>query len=374
MFHVCKLVHADLSEYNILYHIPSLSTPRDATTTSEAASEDPSTHTTSTSGEETRLGELWIIDVSQSVEHDHPSAFDFLRNDVKNVEDFFARKGISTLGLRRTFEFVTREKVTQPRGEGAGEESDEEALKRWIEEREAQGAEADADEDTNGQEDGNREGGDGEEDGGERKERRDEEHEDAVFMKSYIPRNLNEVYDPERDVEKVARGEAKNLIYADTIGVIAPAGEDTGEKKKGVKLEGGETSESEEEGDAGDESGSDGEEGEEGEKGFVERKPKGHKFEDKDAKKASFSGLSLFRMCALTTLTAGAEEGSEGGGQREEEKQDAEGREEETDEKVSEVGLICPAHPTSTTCIIYLASIGSTIGPTARTRSYQHHA
>ncbi|KAJ4001082.1 RIO domain-containing protein [Lentinula boryana] len=39
MFHQCKLAHADLSEYNILFH----------------------------------EGHLWIIDVSQSVEHDHPS-------------------------------------------------------------------------------------------------------------------------------------------------------------------------------------------------------------------------------------------------------------------------------------------------------------
>ena len=37
----------------------------------------------------------------------------------------------------------------------------------------------------------------------------DADHEDAVFMQSYIPRNLNEVYDPERDAERVGRGEGE---------------------------------------------------------------------------------------------------------------------------------------------------------------------
>ncbi|KAJ3550698.1 hypothetical protein NMY22_g298 [Coprinellus aureogranulatus] len=277
MFHVCKLVHADLSEYNILYHTPSSAT--DSASTSTTAVDASQDIRESAPSENAPTGELWIIDVSQSVEHDHPSAFDFLRNDVKNVEDFFARKGVSTLGLRRTFEFVTREKVTQPRHDGGQEESDEEALDRWISERESQGADADGEEANEGKVGELAE---------EEKRVKDEEHEDAIFMKSYIPRNLNEVYDPERDVEKVARGEAKNLIYADTIGVVAPAGasEGTSETKGGVKVEDeghaeseGDNSESE-----GDE-GSEDEEGEEGEKGFVEKKPRGHKFEDKEAKK-----------------------------------------------------------------------------------------
>jgi len=51
----CNLVHGDLSEYNMLYH----------------------------------EGKLYIIDVSQSVELDHPHALDFLRMDCKNVNDFF---------------------------------------------------------------------------------------------------------------------------------------------------------------------------------------------------------------------------------------------------------------------------------------------
>lgn len=59
----CRLVHADLSEYNILYH----------------------------------KGELYIIDVSQSVEHDHPHALEFLRSDCLNITDFFGKRGVPTM-------------------------------------------------------------------------------------------------------------------------------------------------------------------------------------------------------------------------------------------------------------------------------------
>lgn len=63
MYQQCRLVHADLSEYNLLYH----------------------------------EGRLWIIDVSQSVDLDHPRCFDFLREDLLHVNSFFARKGAQAL-------------------------------------------------------------------------------------------------------------------------------------------------------------------------------------------------------------------------------------------------------------------------------------
>ena len=64
MYHRCKLVHGDLSEYNLLYHD----------------------------------GHVYVIDVSQSVEHDHPHASEFLRKDCRNVTDFFARLARSAGG------------------------------------------------------------------------------------------------------------------------------------------------------------------------------------------------------------------------------------------------------------------------------------
>ncbi|XP_055685786.1 serine/threonine-protein kinase RIO3 [Lutzomyia longipalpis] len=60
LFSQAKLVHADLSEYNILYHD----------------------------------NKCWFIDVAQSVEPGHPSALEFLMRDCSNISDFFDRRGV----------------------------------------------------------------------------------------------------------------------------------------------------------------------------------------------------------------------------------------------------------------------------------------
>lgn len=74
LYQQCRLVHADLSEYNILYH----------------------------------ENKLWIIDVSQSVELEHPQSLNFLRMDIKNVTDFFNKKGCEISFSERTiFRFIT---------------------------------------------------------------------------------------------------------------------------------------------------------------------------------------------------------------------------------------------------------------------------
>jgi RIO kinase 1 len=73
MYQTCRLVHADLSEYNVLYH----------------------------------EGKQWIIDVSQAVEHDHPRSLEFLRMDVKNVSDFFRSRNVETLSERKAYAYIT---------------------------------------------------------------------------------------------------------------------------------------------------------------------------------------------------------------------------------------------------------------------------
>lgn len=60
LYNDCKLVHADLSEYNILWHDDK----------------------------------CWLIDVAQSVEPGHPSALEFLMRDCGNISNFFTRKGV----------------------------------------------------------------------------------------------------------------------------------------------------------------------------------------------------------------------------------------------------------------------------------------
>jgi RIO kinase 1 len=231
MYHQCKLVHADLSEYNILYH---------------------DTH-------------LYIIDVSQSVEHDHPSAFDFLRNDLKNAEEFFGRFGVKCLGLRRCFEFVTKEKLDE-----SGDD-DGAVLKRWLE-LEIQ-PEEDVDIGFNGTADASHEA------------RAASAHEDSVFMRSYIPRNLNEVYDPERDVEALNKGGRGGLIYANTIGLVDQS-KDNGFIAKvhfgepEVDVDG-----SEGEDDQGSSEDEDEDEDTGGKKIYEDRTPRGHRHEDREAKK-----------------------------------------------------------------------------------------
>jgi len=56
----CHLVHADLSEYNILW----------------------------------QDGQAWFIDVSQAVEPNHPCGLEFLYRDCTNVADFFRQRGL----------------------------------------------------------------------------------------------------------------------------------------------------------------------------------------------------------------------------------------------------------------------------------------
>lgn len=287
LYQTCHLVHADLSEYNILYHD----------------------------------NHLYIIDVSQSVEHEHPSAFDFLRLDIKNVEDFFRKKAngaVRTLGLRRTWNFITQEVIP---GIAPAEEKDEkhldeaeakllDVLKDWLDEEED---EPDADEpETTSTE--KKEGADAEgsaaAEGSEppkpkKKTKAEKQVDDNVFFSSYIPRTLGEVLDPERDIDILKQGGGDQLIYADiakldlnaakpqesaevteepeaepeageqaeSAGAPAEAGDaptDTPAKKKSVRWE--------------DEEGEDEEEEEATEEEF-EKKPRGFRHEDKDAKR-----------------------------------------------------------------------------------------
>lgn len=79
MYHECGLVHADLSEYNLLYY----------------------------------RGTVHVIDVSQSVEWDHPNAQRFLHMDASNITDHFLRMQLDTLSPEQLVEYVTEKGVTE---------------------------------------------------------------------------------------------------------------------------------------------------------------------------------------------------------------------------------------------------------------------
>ncbi|GAA5881134.1 hypothetical protein JCM16303_004810 [Sporobolomyces ruberrimus] len=246
LFHRCRLVHADFSEYNILYH----------------------------------ESHLWIIDVSQSIEQEHPAAFDFLRSDLKNAEEWFSRRGVRTLGLRKTFGFVTGDTWVKDR-----EETDEDVkveIERLLAEQlENEGDEVEAEQPSRLEETA----GDIEEARAQanatstkkNKKSNATESDEAVFAQSYIPRTLDDVYDPERDVQRVLRGEGEELIYADITGVAKIREQEGREGGEEGEVRGESTGSSAEDSDEEEDSGEEGED--------QERRPRGKKHEDKEEKK-----------------------------------------------------------------------------------------
>ena len=61
MYRGCHLIHADLSEYNMMWF----------------------------------EGRVYFIDVSQSIEPSHPNGLEFLVRDCRNVSSFFTKSGVS---------------------------------------------------------------------------------------------------------------------------------------------------------------------------------------------------------------------------------------------------------------------------------------
>lgn len=138
-----KLVHGDLSEFNMLYH----------------------------------AGELYIIDVSQSVECDHPHALDFLKRDCVNVNSFFSKRmGCQAVSVKRLFDFVVTKELP---GAAIGPEGDEDAFEALLDAA-AEGL-GDAD-----------------------------EVDDEVFVQTWIPSNLDQLADGaliEREIKRRDQGE-----------------------------------------------------------------------------------------------------------------------------------------------------------------------
>lgn len=131
MYNKCKLVHADLSEFNILYHD----------------------------------GKIVIIDVSQSVEHDHPHALEFLRKDCTNITEFFRKRDVSTMTVKELFDFVTDPTISESNMEECLEIISSKISNRSFDEFTEQ-----------------------------------QKMEEAVFKQIFIPKTLHDVYDIERDI------------------------------------------------------------------------------------------------------------------------------------------------------------------------------
>lgn len=152
MYQECRLVHADFSEYNLLLY----------------------------------EGQIVVIDVSQSVEHDHPQALDFLRHDCGNLLAFFRPLGVATLTLRRLFDFITDASLgaqVDAYLQDAHEASQLEAETESLEAAQQRSI------------------------------------EETVFKQAFIPRTLDEVIDVERDIDQIHRGDTKDLLYTRLSGL-----------------------------------------------------------------------------------------------------------------------------------------------------------
>jgi len=96
MFVFARLVHGDLSEYNMLLQVGAPVAVADTDDKPKEKEKDFNKET------------LFVIDVGQSVEHDHPHAMNFLRRDIANVTKFFRSKGLAAImSYSELFDFVT---------------------------------------------------------------------------------------------------------------------------------------------------------------------------------------------------------------------------------------------------------------------------
>lgn len=244
MYKVCRLVHADLSEYNSIVH----------------------------------KDKLYIIDVSQSVEPEHPMALDFLRMDIKNVNDFFSRKKINVYPERLLFKYITEDASVL----GIEDNSDEQ-LGQYLETLPL-------------------------------KTEDDDEVEDEIFRSLHLVRSLNHL--DERDFQKFSEGKVDTLTdlvgtHENIDGTLAVSDEedhddvdveddDDEEEEDEEEDEDDEDESSEEETGSEDDLEAEDEdaEGKKKKKKWVEKETilKGKKHEDKDDKKARKEAAKLAKQ------------------------------------------------------------------------------
>lgn len=106
LYHCARLVHADLSEYNILV-CPMLQV-ENAMDKSEESKNDL---------------QIVLIDFGQAVERNHPSALDLLKRDLSLVNSFFEKQAVTTVPPDECLEFVLEE--MEPQEDDEDEEKDD---------------------------------------------------------------------------------------------------------------------------------------------------------------------------------------------------------------------------------------------------------
>ena len=124
-----------------------------------------------------------MIDVSQSVENDHPQALEFLRKDCRNMTDFFRRNGVCTMTTKELFDFITDITINEENVEDYLEKAQERAKNRFLAGKVSV----------------------------------EEEIAEAVFHKMFIPKSLDEVSKYEEDYDTTKSGGVTEGILYQTI-------------------------------------------------------------------------------------------------------------------------------------------------------------
>lgn len=152
LYQDCKLVHADLSEFNLIL----------------------------------LDDDIYVIDVSQSVEQDHVMALEFLRKDCTNVNEYFRKKEVATLTTRELFDFITDPNINEQNIDECLHKLNDKASRRTFEALSEQ-----------------------------------EKLDDEVFRNAYIPQRLTDVVDYEKDVRLVRQGKADDrmILYQTLTGM-----------------------------------------------------------------------------------------------------------------------------------------------------------
>ena len=107
LYHGARLIHGDLSEYNILVCPARLVENRD-----EGFGPD----------DDDELQAV-LIDFGQAVDWRHPTAMQLLERDLTKVREFFIKKGVKTLALNLGIEFVTAPEPDQEDETTIGDDS-----------------------------------------------------------------------------------------------------------------------------------------------------------------------------------------------------------------------------------------------------------
>jgi RIO kinase 1 len=158
MYQKAKLVHADLSEWNLLYH-------KDL---------------------------VYLIDTAQAVESEHPNALLFLRRDCHNMATFFRRRGVKNgLTTRQIFGFVTETSAA------LGQEFDANQWDSHIVQLRKENSGKTQQDLSN-----------------------EDQIAESVFMNSFIPRTLRQVPNPLEEIEQMQAGaDVSALLHATVTGV-----------------------------------------------------------------------------------------------------------------------------------------------------------